>query len=119
MRSRPEQVSRSNAASYPLRPGRFYTGTVTSVTANGQVTVKVNSLQNSFGPVFPIGTTPYSKLSVGDSVVCTFTDEFFKDVIVFGSSRLKPDVFALKSVVTALQATVSNLAARVAALEAE
>lgn len=119
MRGKPEQVSRSNAASYPLAPGRFYSGIVTSVSANGQVTVKVNSLKNSFGPIIPIGTTPYSKLNVGDSVVCTFTDEFFKEVIVFGTNRVKPDVFALKSVVTELQATVSSLAARVAALEAE
>jgi hypothetical protein len=32
---------------------------------------------------------------VGDSVKCGFADEFFNEVIVFGSTRIKEDVFAV------------------------
>lgn len=119
MRDRPQQINRKNAASYPLAPGRFYNGVVTSVSTNGQVTVRVASLNSSFGPAIPVGATPYSRMSVGDSVVCTFTDEFFKNIVVFGSSKVKADVFAKKTLFEQLQTKVDSLEARIEALEAE
>lgn len=115
--NRPQQVNRKNAASYPLSPGRFYIGVVTSVASGGKVTVKIPKLNSSFGPVVPVGTTPINKILVGDAVVCTFADESFSDLIIFGSSNVKADVFASKVEFQALQASVTSLAARVTALE--
>jgi hypothetical protein len=119
-----DPINRQKASSHPLRPHQFYTGVVTAVDSSGRVTIDVKSLGASYGPIMPIGTTTLNKLVRGDTVVCTFTDEFFNDVVVFGSSRIKTDVFAAKTVVdsllttiTNLQGQVSNLAARVTALE--
>jgi hypothetical protein len=120
----PDIVNRQKASSHPLKPGSFYTGIVTAVDASGRVTVKVQNLGASYGPVMPLGTTTLNKLKVNDTVSCTFSDEFFTDLVVFGSSRAKTDVFAAKTVVDTLLTTVTNLqsqitslAARVTALE--
>lgn len=120
----PDIVNRQKASSHPLKPGSFYTGIVTAVDTSGRVTVKVQNLGASYGPIMPIGTTTLNKLKVNDTVACTFSDEFFTDLLVFGSNKVKTDVFAAKTVVDALlttvnnlQGQVSNLAARVTALE--
>lgn len=116
---RPDIISTSKASSHPLKPGRFYAGEVLSVNASGQVNVIIKDINVEIGPIVPIGTTPINKLSVKDEVICTFTDEFAKDVIVFGSKKIKQDIFAGKVEFQALQAAVTSLAARVTALEAE
>lgn len=113
----PDIVNREKASSHPLKPGSFYTGIVTAVDTSGRVTVKVQNLGASYGPVMPVGTTALNKLAVNDTVACTFTDEFFTDLLVFGSNKVKNDVFAAKTVVDALISTVNSLAARVTALE--
>jgi hypothetical protein len=93
---RPDIISTDKASSHPLQPGRFYSCTVESVDSVGRVTVLIHEINVSFGPVLPIGTTTRNKLSFGDSAVCTFTDEFFKEIIVFGTEKLKKDTFAGK-----------------------
>ena len=120
----PDIVNRQKASSHPLKPGSFYTGIVTAVDASGRVTVKVQNLGASYGPVMPLGTTTLNKLKVNDTVSCTFTDEYFTDLIVFGSNKVKTDVFASKTLVdslvntiTSLQNQIVSLGVRITALE--
>lgn len=114
---RPDIVSAEKASSHPIRPGRFYSCTVQSVDSVGKVIVLINDINVPVGPVLPIGTTTRNKLSVGDSAVCTFTDEFFKEIIVFGTEKLKKDMFAGKekfnSLVDQLQSQINALRAEV------
>lgn len=117
MKNRPNLINPEKASSHPLAPGRFYAGTVSSVTAKGQVTVNIQSLGIGVGPTLPVGTTELNKLSAGDSVYCTFTDEYFTNVIVFGSSKFKEDVFASKELFEDLVGRVDQLEAQVNALE--
>jgi len=120
----PDIINRTKSSSHPLKPGQFFQGVVTSVDSSGRVTVDVKGVGPGFGPVMPIGTTVLNKLVVGDYVSCTFTNEFFTDIVVFGHTKIKADVFASKTVVDSLNATITSLqnqivalAARVTALE--
>jgi hypothetical protein len=105
----PNIVNREKGSSHPLRPGQFYKGSVQYVDASGLVTVKVNSLGATFGPVAPIGVTTLNKLKKNDVVTCTFSDEFFTELVVFGSSKITADVFASKTVVESLVTTITSL----------
>ena len=95
MDRRPEIVNRSKSSSHPLKHGRFYTGTVTAVLVGGRINIKIPELGTQYGPLTPLNTTSTSRYIVGDSVKCGFADEFFNEVIVFGSTRIKEDVFAV------------------------
>lgn len=112
----PDIVNREKGSSHPLKSGKFYNGTVTFVDASGRVTVNVKALGATFGPVVPIGVTTLNKMVKGDIVTCTFSDEFFKELIVFGSSKIKADVYASKTVVENLLATVTSLQNQITAL---
>jgi hypothetical protein len=105
----PNIVNRDKGSSHPLRPGQFYKGSVEYVDASGQVTVNIRALGATFGPTLPLGSTTLNKLVKNDVVTCTFTDEFFTDIVVFGSSNIKADVFASKTVVESLNATITSL----------
>lgn len=107
--AKPNIINREKASSHPLQPGRFYTGSVTSVDSSGRVDVSVSALGTSFSKVLPVGVTSLNKLSVNDSVMCTFTDEFFKELIVIGHTKIKNDVFASKTVVESMLATITSL----------
>lgn len=107
--SGPNIVNRDKSSSHPLKPGKFFTGVVTFVDPSGRVTVKVGSIGSTFGPIAPIGVTTLNRLVRGDNVICTFTDEFFTDLIVLGSSKIKNDVFASKTVVESLLSTIVSL----------
>jgi hypothetical protein len=107
----------AKGSSHPLVAGSFYSGIVTSVDSSGRVEVKIPALGTTYGPVTPVGTTELNKLSVNDVAVCTFTDEFVSDIVVFGSGKIKADVFASKATFDQLVSTVNSLAARVTALE--
>jgi hypothetical protein len=113
----PDIVNREKGSSHPLKPGKFYKGSVEYVDASGQVTVNIRALGATFGPTLPLGSTTLNKLAKNDVVMCTFTDEFFTDLIVFGSSKIKADVFASKTVVDNLLSTIASLEARIEALE--
>lgn len=95
MERRPEIVNKTKSSSHPLKQGRFYTGTVTAVLVGGRINVKIPELGTQYGPLTPLNTTSTSRYIVGDSVKCGFADEFFNEVIVFGSTRIKEDVFAV------------------------
>jgi hypothetical protein len=105
----PNIVNREKGSSHPLKPGQFYKGSVEYVDASGRVTVNVKALGATFGPVTPVGVTTLNKLVKNDVVTCTFTDEFFTELLVFGSSKIKADVFASRTVVESLVATIQSL----------
>jgi hypothetical protein len=105
----PDIVNRDKGSSHPLRPGQFYKGSVEYVDESGQVTVNIKGLGATFGPTMPLGSTTLNKLVKNDVVTCTFTDEFFTDIVVLGSSKIKADVFASKTAVESLIATVTSL----------
>ena len=126
MNNKPNIVSRDKASSHPLRTGAFYRGKVTAVNTSGEVSVFINSLSAAFDKITPVGTTAINKMRKGDVVWCTFTDEFAKDIVVFGPSKITPDVFADKLVVddllvrvAALEAQISSIGSSIAALEGE
>lgn len=114
---RPDIINPQKASKHLLKPGRFYQGEVTSVDSSGRVMVHVKDMGN-YGPITPIGTTKLNRLKNKDTVQFTFTDEFFTDGICFGSTRMKDDVFADKTVVTTLVSTVSSLQSQINALSA-
>ena len=95
-RNTPRIINRDNAASFPLEAGRFYSATVTAVKSGGLISVRIPSLGLTYGPVMPMNTTETSVYSVGDVVKCTFTDEFFKELVVFGSTKKRADVYVPK-----------------------
>lgn len=122
--SRPEIINREKASSHPAKPGQLHYGVVESVDKSGRVNVNIRSMNATFGPVSALWTTPLNQMKRGDVVVCAFTDEFFNEIVVFGPSKIKADVFAEKKVVDdlierveALEAIVSSLGAQAAALE--
>ncbi len=114
---RPDIVDRSKSSAHPLKPGRFYTGLIRAVDPNGLVTVHVLELGSSYDKIAPLGTTPNSHLSVGDAVKCAFADEFFTELIVFGSSRIKENIHPTIAQYNSLLAIVNDLVERVEALE--
>ncbi len=91
--AQPNIVRRDKASSHPRQQGRFYNGIVTSVRADGQITVKIPLLNVSYGPVMPLNTTNTSRYSKDDIVLCGFTDENNSQIVVFGSLSTKYDVF--------------------------
>ena len=106
---RPDIVSKSKASSHPLAPGRFYTGIVKSVDAKGFVSVRVMELGSTFEKVMPLNTTPNSHFSVGDSVKCGFSDEFFTELIVYGSAGVRSDMHPTIAQYDALLESVSSI----------
>ena len=54
----------------------------------------------------------------GDTAICTFTDEFFKELIVFGHATISEDVFADRKKVAELEQTIKDLVSRLETLEA-
>lgn len=115
--SMPDIISSGKASSHTTTPGQIYLATVTSVSSKGMVHIFIPELSVPFGPVLPLGSTPLNKCVVGENVMCAFTNEFFNNVVVFGSSRIKNDVFADKLVVQAMQTTIASLNQRITALE--
>jgi len=110
-------IDRAKAASAPLRAGEFYNGTVTAVNSSGLATIKIAALGTSYGQVLPLGTTPLNRVSVGDILQCTFTDESALRIVAFGPTTLKADIFASAVTVAALTAALAALDLRVTALE--
>jgi hypothetical protein len=88
----PQIVRRDKAYSVTKRPGTFYTAFVTRAVGDGRVYVRVSELNTIYGPILPLNTTTGSFLSVGDSVVCTFTDEYFTKLIILGTIKVSSPV---------------------------
>lgn len=106
---RPDIIAKDKASKHPLKHGRFYTARVTKVSETGLITIYVDELQSYFGPLIQLNLTDATKCSIGDYVKCTFSDEFFREVIVFGFTQKKSDVFAPVSSINSLSASVSVL----------
>jgi hypothetical protein len=49
----------------------------------------VSELGSSYDKVVPLNTTNLNRVAVGDVVKCTFSDEFFTELIVLGVSNIK------------------------------
>jgi hypothetical protein len=110
---RPNIINREKSSSHPLASGRFYIGRVTSVSDSGQINVTLPDLETRHGPLFPVNALSPSQYSVGDPVVCTFTNEFFTELIVLGSMRVKPETAGTSELI----ARISELEEKVQALE--
>ena len=117
MTKKPNIINSQKASSHPLSPGRFYRASVTFVVPAGRVDVYLPDLGVPYSSIVPVGTTELNKLAAGDTVSCTFTDEFFNDIVVFGSAGIKNDVFASKVLFEELLTNFGVLLARVTALE--
>lgn len=114
---RPDIISQDKPSSHPLKPGRFYTGTIKSVDARGAVSIYILELGSTYDKVIPLNTTPNSHLTAGDTVKCAFTDEFFTELIIFGSTKLRSDMYPTLAQYNSLLAIVNDLIDRVEALE--
>jgi len=96
------------AASYPLRGGGFYRGTVVSMVG-GRVQIDVRDLDCVFKDVEFLGQTTTYSLDIGDQVICGFLGHQTKDIFVVGAISKKDDVFASTADLTALEARVEAL----------
>ena len=84
-----EIIDRIKSSSHPLAPGRIYSGLIKSVDSRGAVTVYIQELASSFDKVVPLNTNDNSVMAIGDVVKCTFTNEFFTELVVLGLSNIK------------------------------
>jgi hypothetical protein len=64
-------------------------GIVKSVDSRGAATIHVSELGSSYDKVVPLNTTNLNRVAVGDVVKCTFSDEFFTELIVLGVANIK------------------------------
>jgi hypothetical protein len=64
-------------------------GIVKSVDYRGAATIHVSELGSSYDKVVPLNTTNLNRVAVGDVVKCTFSDEFFTELIVLGVANIK------------------------------
>lgn len=80
-------VRRDKASSSPKRPGEIYQGVVTKVYSDGRVIINVQSLGTSYGPLMPLGVTQSSKMVVGDTALCAFSNQSMTSMVVFGNAR--------------------------------
>jgi hypothetical protein len=83
---------------------------VVSIYETGQISVSISDTGTRYGPLFPIGASKPNPYSVGDAVMCAFTNEFFTELIVFGPTQIKSEN-------DSLIATIALLEARIEALE--
>jgi hypothetical protein len=97
MPRRPDIISRTKASSHPLAPGRFYDAQIKRIESDGKVVISIQELGISFGPVMPLNTTDIQFYTVGDFVKCTFKDEFFREIIIFGSILKKQSIYIAKT----------------------
>ena len=84
-----EIIDRIKSSSHPLAPGRIYSGLIKSVDSRGAVTVYIQELASSFDKVVPLNTNDNSFMAIGDVVKCTFTNEFFTELVVLGLANIK------------------------------
>lgn len=80
-------IRRDKASSNPKRPGEIYQGTVTKTYPDGRIVLYVQALGTSYGPLMPVGVTQSSKMMVGDTALCAFSNQSLTSMVVFGSSR--------------------------------
>ena len=84
-----EIIDRVKSSAHPLAPGRIYSGLIKMVDSRGAVTVYIQELASSYDKVVPLNTNDNSIMAVGDVVKCTFTNEFFTELVVLGLANIK------------------------------
>jgi hypothetical protein len=84
-----EIIDRVKSSSHPLAPGRIYSGLIKMVDSRGAVTVYIQELASSYEKVVPLNTNGSSIMAVGDVVKCTFSNEFFTELVVLGLANIK------------------------------
>ena len=84
-----EIVDRLKSSSHPLAPGRIYSGLIKMVDSSGAVTVYIQELASFYDKVVPLNTNSNSPMVVGDVVKCTFSNEFFTELVVLGLANIK------------------------------
>jgi hypothetical protein len=124
MKRRPSIVNTTKPSSHPLIPGRFYTGKIISVLPNGKVSVSIPEIGGKFGPMVPMNLSKNSKYIVGDKIKCTFNNEFFDELIIFGLASVKsnatnPEIDDLRQEVESLTSTVNSLISTVSTLTSQ
>lgn len=119
--NQPDIVRRDNGSSHPFAGGGLYVGKVTFVGQGNTVNIRIPGLGVHASKVVSLGTTQALRLNAGDSVICGFLDNGSQDLVVIGRMNIAIDVFATKvelaDQVTALTLLITNLTARVVALE--
>lgn len=117
----PDLLNRTNGARHPFLGGGVYAGVVTSQGAGNAVNIRIPGLGIHVSKVVALGTTKAQRLNKGDSVICAFLGNDSQDLVVIGRMNIVTDVFATKeelaAQVTALSLLITNLTARVTALE--
>ncbi len=121
MKRRPSIINTTKPSSHPLTPGRFYTGKIISVLPNGKVSVSIPEIGGKFGPMVPLNLSQNSRYTVGDKIKCTFNNEFFDELIIFGLASVKtnvtnPEIDDLRQEVESLTNTVESLTTTVNSL---
>jgi hypothetical protein len=121
MKRRPSIVNTTKPSSHPLIPGRFYTGKIISVLPNGKVSVSIPEIGGKFGPMVPLNLSQNSRYTVGDKIKCTFNNEFFDELIIFGLASVKtnvtnPEIDDLRQEVESLTTTMESLTTTVESL---
>jgi C1q domain len=84
-----EIIDRLKSSSHPLAPGRIYSGLIKMVDSRGAVTVYIQELASFYEKVVPLNTNSNSPMAVGDVVKCTFSNEFFTELVVLGLANIK------------------------------
>lgn len=119
--NQPDIVRRDNGSPHPFMGGGLYIAKVTSVGAGNTINIRIPGLGVHVSKVVSLGTTQALKLNTGDSVICGFLANGSQDLVVIGRMNIVNDVFATKvelaDQVTALTLLITNLTARVVALE--
>lgn len=78
-------VNRTKASSHPTPLGGIYVGSVKSVAQDGRVYVTIPKLGNTVGPLRVTNLNLNKKLTVGNQVLCAYTNMSNEEMYVLGS----------------------------------
>ena len=91
----PQIVRRDKASKHLRQPGEIHQGIVTSVKDDGRVFVKIPGLGITSGPITPVNSSPSNRLSVGDTVICSFNNIYNSSLVVFGTATQAVDDYSI------------------------
>ncbi len=91
----PQIVRRDKASKHLRQPGEIHQGIVTSVKDDGRVFVKIPGLGITSGPITPVNSSPSKRLSVGDTVICSFNNIYNSSLVVFGTATQAVDDYSI------------------------
>lgn len=94
MSREPQIIRRDKPTRNQREYGSFYNGVVSSVRNDGRISVKIQELGVTIGPVMPLNTGDNNHMTKGDTVICTFSDQSSSSLIVFGSVSKVIDPFS-------------------------